>query len=78
MKHFTESPYEELMGLEPEAARPAPPQAPPPGDRCRGCPYGRIRPCIGVCMRELAGKREAGEQGNGRKERNSWERKQED
>lgn len=63
MKHFTESPYEEMMGLEPGAARPAPSREPPPGDRCRGCPYGRIRPCIGVCMKELAGEKRGREAG---------------
>lgn len=62
MRRFTESPYEELMGQVPEGAHPAPSPGPPPGDRCRGCPYGKPRPCIGVCMKELAKKQRGREQ----------------
>ncbi len=30
---------------------------------CEGCPYGRVNPCIGYCMRNLLkGKRQAGDQ----------------
>lgn len=55
MAGFTDSPYEYMMQQEPEPGRPERVGAPqyPPGHRCHGCPYGRDRPCIGVCMKEL-------------------------
>ncbi len=27
------------------------------GSVCYGCPYGRVRPCIGWCMRNLLGEK---------------------
>lgn len=55
MAGFTDSPYEYMMQQEPEPGRPERVSAPqyPPGHRCHGCPYGRDRPCIGVCMKAL-------------------------
>lgn len=55
MAGFTDSPYEYMMQQEPEPGRSERVSAPqyPPGHRCHGCPYGRDRPCIGVCMKEI-------------------------
>lgn len=55
MAGFTDSPYEYMMQQEPEPGRAekAGTLLYPPGHRCHGCPYGRDRPCIGVCMKEL-------------------------
>ena len=55
MAGFTDSPYEYMMQQEPEPGRPERGETPwyPPGHRCCGCPYGRDRPCIGVCMKEI-------------------------
>lgn len=55
MAGFTESPYEYMMQQKPEPAKPPVGGRPqyPPGHRCHGCPYGRERPCIGVCMKVL-------------------------
>lgn len=55
MTRFTDSPYEYMMAQKPYAGRGAgagqPPR--PPGGRCAGCPYGRGRRCVGVCMKEI-------------------------
>ena len=55
MTRFTDSPYERLMTQIPNERRAAenPPPAFPPGHPCRGCPYGRNTPCLGVCFRKL-------------------------
>ena len=54
MTRFTESPYVRLMQQTP-AGLERPQAAPdrPPGHPCRGCPYGRDTPCLGVCYRKL-------------------------
>ena len=55
MTRFTDSPCERLMTQIPNERRAAenPPPAFPPGHPCRGCPYGRNTPCLGVCYRKL-------------------------
>lgn len=54
MSQFTDSPYERLMKQIPEAGRRA---GNGNNDKCRGCPYGRGQPCVGICMaRMLRGK----------------------
>ena len=51
---FTDSPYELFMTQVPVGRREAPPPPSwPPGHPCRGCPYGKGAPCIGVCWRKL-------------------------
>lgn len=70
MAGFTDSPYEYMMQKEPEPGRPEREGAfrYPPGHRCNGCPYGRQRPCIGVCMKELyPGKRKNRAEGQQKK-----------
>ena len=62
MGHFTDSPYEYMM-MEKPAGNARPPQREggipyPAGPKCRGCPYGRERPCLGACIRELDRHRE--------------------
>lgn len=55
MAGFTDSPYEYMMQQKPEPGRlegGSPPRY-PPGHKCHGCPYGRERPCIGVCMKAI-------------------------
>lgn len=66
MGYFTESPYEGLMRQKPEAGRTALSPEPPLEGRCRDCPYGSARPCIGICLRELI---QAGAGNGKRKER---------
>lgn len=70
MRHFTQSPYEGLMRQKPEAGRIALPPKPPSEGRCKGCPYGSARPCIGICLQELSRKKKkpGQETENGRKE----------
>lgn len=71
MTRFTDSPYEYLMTQKPhvgkkEDAGPAPC---PPGSRCAGCPYGKERSCIGVCIKKLilsTKKRREGEREHGK------------
>lgn len=55
MAFFTDSPYEYMMTQKPGAERReiAPPLY-PPGHKCHGCPYGRDRLCLGVCIKELS------------------------
>lgn len=55
MTRFTDSPYEYLMTQKPYVGKEADagPAPHPPGSRCAGCPYGKGRPCIGVCMKKL-------------------------
>lgn len=55
MTRFTDSPLEYMMAQKPHTGRQAetgPPRY-PPGHKCHGCPYGRDRPCLGVCMKDL-------------------------
>ena len=33
-------------------------EAPEKKSPCEGCPYGRVKPCIGVCMKKLLGRKE--------------------
>ena len=38
-----------------------PSEKPKKKSSCDGCPYGRVNPCIGYCMKEIMhGKKEAG------------------
>lgn len=54
MGFFTDSPYEYMMTQKPDAGRrESTPSLFPPGHRCYGCPYGKDRPCLGVCIKEL-------------------------
>ena len=55
MTYFTDSPYERLMVQIPDTRQRNTHVSPvwPPGHPCRGCPYGRNAPCIGVCYRKL-------------------------
>ena len=55
MAGFTDSPYEHMMQQKPGPGKPV-------GDggfqypaehKCHGCPYGRGRPCTGVCMKKI-------------------------
>lgn len=54
MAQFTDSPYEYMMAQKPSARQRREKEPAPslPG-RCRGCPYGRDRPCVGFCMKAL-------------------------
>lgn len=54
MARFTDSPYEYMMTQKP-SARQERETGPPPSrpDKCRGCPYGCGRPCVGICMKDL-------------------------
>lgn len=64
MVSFTESPYEYMMAQKPDTGRrDNVASRRPPDHKCCGCPYGRERPCVGICIRDLysaAGKK-AGE-----------------
>lgn len=55
MTRFTDSPYEYMMAQKPDADGRRESSAPryPPGHKCYGCPYGRDRPCVGICMKDL-------------------------
>ena len=54
MTRFTNSPYEEMMQeIPPGRERLEASPVWPPGHPCYGCPYGRDRPCMGICYREL-------------------------
>lgn len=54
MGFFTDSPYEYMMTQKPDAGRRGnAPSLYPPGHQCYGCPYGKDRPCLGVCIKEL-------------------------
>lgn len=61
MVRFTDSPYEYIMVQKPDAGRVR--ETVPPGHKCHGCPYGRGRPCVGICMKDLcsADEKTAGE-----------------
>ncbi len=54
MARFTDSPYEYMMAQKP-SARQERDTGPPSGqpEKCRGCPYGISRPCVGFCMKDL-------------------------
>ncbi len=55
MAVFTDSSFEHMMRQKPgpgKAAGEGNIQY-PPGHKCNGCPYGRGRPCIGVCLKEI-------------------------
>lgn len=62
MGGFTGSPYEYMMKEKPAGnMRPFPREERlryPAGHKCQGCPYGRERPCMGVCFKELKTKPE--------------------
>lgn len=54
MARFTSSPYEYMMTRMPSVSRAEDDgSVPAPSDKCRGCPYGRARPCVGFCMKCL-------------------------
>lgn len=54
MAFFTDSPYERMMMQKPRGGqRETAPSPYPPGHGCHGCPYGRDRPCLGVCIKKL-------------------------
>lgn len=55
MTRFTESPYEYMMTQKPYAGKEADsgPVAQLPESRCVSCPYGKGKPCIGVCIQKL-------------------------
>ncbi|MCM1221260.1 MAG: hypothetical protein NC548_42955 [Lachnospiraceae bacterium] len=59
MAGFTESPYEYLMQQKPEPGKPVGETAYqyPLGHKCHGCPYGRGKPCIGVCLKGIFSRR---------------------
>ena len=74
MGFFTDSPYEYMMTQKPtEGRRGSTPSFYPPGHKCHGCPYGKDRPCLGVCIKDLGSSlhRKAGQNmdKNQRKER---------
>lgn len=55
MTRFTDSAYEMMMTQKPHTGRQTETEPPryPPGHKCHGCPYGRDRPCLGMCMKDL-------------------------
>ena len=53
MVHFTDSLYEYMMAQKPDTGRDSGLPRYPPGHKCHGCPYGRERPCVGICMKDL-------------------------
>lgn len=55
MARFTDSPYEYMMSQKPQSGRISEAEPPrfPPGHKCHGCPYGRGKPCVGMCMKDL-------------------------
>lgn len=54
MARFTDSPYEYMMAQKPSTRQDrGTGQNPSQLDKCRGCPYGRDRPCVGICMKDL-------------------------
>lgn len=59
MARFTDSPYERMMTQKPQAGRFPETEPPrfPPGHKCHGCPYGRDKPCVGMCLKEIQGGR---------------------
>lgn len=57
MSQFTDSPYERLMKQVPEAGKGTEKRR---DDKCQGCPYGRGRPCVGICMAQLLNRRKSG------------------
>ena len=63
MTRFTDSPYEYMMAQKPSARQARETGSPSPPEKCRGCPYGLGRPCVGICMKDLMS-------GMGRKRRN--------
>lgn len=63
MARFTDSPYEYMMAQKPSARQARETGSPSSLEKCRGCPYGLGRPCVGICMKDLMS-------GMGRKRRN--------
>lgn len=55
MTRFTDSAYEMMMTQKPRTGRQTETEPPryPSGHKCHGCPYGRDRPCLGMCMKDL-------------------------
>lgn len=56
MAQFTDSPYEYQMKQTPKGTRMPGSCLPryPPGHKCFHCPYGRDKPCIGLCLKDIA------------------------
>lgn len=56
MAQFTDSPYEYQMKQTPKGTRMPGSSLPryPPGHKCFHCPYGRDKPCIGLCLKDIA------------------------
>lgn len=68
MTRFTDSPYEYMMSQKPGAgyAQNGKPSHSLVPEQCITCPYGRGRPCAGVCMKNLlsvTGRRKQEEKG---------------
>lgn len=61
MTRFTNSLYERMMTQKPQMGRLSEMDPPRfrPSYKCHGCPYGRDRPCIGLCLKDIQAK-EAG------------------
>lgn len=54
MGRFTDSPYEYMMTEQPSSGQARETRtAPVLSDKCQGCPYGRARPCVGFCLKDL-------------------------
>ena len=54
MGRFTDSPYEYMMTEQPSSGQARETgTAPVLSDKCQGCPYGRARPCVGFCLKDL-------------------------
>ena len=55
MAGFTDSPYEYIMQQKPGSGKPVGEGGfqYPAEHKCHGCPYGRGRPCIGICMKKI-------------------------
>lgn len=60
MTFFTDPTYEYMMTQPPHIGRriEREPSLFPPGHKCHGCPYGRDRPCLGMCLKDLQKERE--------------------
>lgn len=55
MTRFTDSPYEYMMTQKPYVGKEtdSEPVAQLSESRCVSCPYGKEKPCIGVCIQKL-------------------------
>lgn len=62
MVHFTNSPFEYMMTQKPRQIHENKTAHDFSKKQCIDCPYGRNRPCIGVCMKELLTKRKGKKQ----------------